>query len=533
MNAMKTSRFLRPALAAITALAPALLCAQTATLSSVDRIIGEQQSGGPGLGYVVDVGNATGGISGANGSRTDTNVVLGFTLPTLPEGETVKTAVVSFEISEAYDQVFVGLPNLHAYLLNTANPDGSGTTYFYHGLENDTEDTRFVGATRVDLGGVNQVTFEDDAEDRSFVLSGDALALLQSFYGGDHIPDQAEAFFRFNLDVNPEETSFVRYVIDSASDESSVEINASVITYVDAVAGASGNTGITGEPLSDITWVGPDASSTNNTQWNERTGLGTDGTIFQALPNGDPSGIPELTTKISGLADGTYDVWVFFHDNVGDTSSPYQNWVVSAGLTSGSLTTYWGPGQPQLHMDNPPNGGVDVTTDGVSNAADLLFVGTAPVIAEETGTSERNLFGVNLGPATVTGGSDIEVFIGMNIDGKPDTSRAWYDGVGYAPAAASAGPSLAITSFIVVGGGVWEASLSGDPATTFEFRSSTTLDFTPGTLVENLTKGDPGDPGTIGGPNNSQVTTDGSGNATVRMPLSGNPKDFVRAQTAP
>ena len=38
---------------------------------------------------------------------------------------------------------------------------------------------------------------------------------------------------------------------------------------------------------------------------------------------------------------------------------------------------------------------------------------------------------------------------------------------------------------------------------------------------------------TIGGAGNSVVTTDGSGNATVQVTLTGNPKDFVRAQTAP
>jgi hypothetical protein len=46
----------------------------------------------------------------------------------------------------------------------------------------------------------------------------------------------------------------------------------------------------------------------------------------------------------------------------------------------------------------------------------------------------------------------------------------------------------------------------------------------------NLTQGDPGDPGTIGGINNSVVTTDGSGNATVRMTLTG-PRNYVRAQS--
>ena len=39
--------------------------------------------------------------------------------------------------------------------------------------------------------------------------------------------------------------------------------------------------------------------------------------------------------------------------------------------------------------------------------------------------------------------------------------------------------------------------------------------------------------GAIGGTNNRVVTTDASGNATIRMTLTGNPSDFVRAESAP
>ncbi len=88
----------------------------------------------------------------------------------------------------------------------------------------------------------------------------------------------------------------------------------------------------------------------------------------------------------------------------------------------------------------------------------------------------------------------------------------------------------AITSFTPVGGNIWEADLRADRDTSFEFRSSATLDFTPGTLVENLTQGQPGtDPGIIGGTNHNRITTGPNGNAKVRMPLAGNPQDFVRA----
>jgi hypothetical protein len=96
-----------------------------------------------------------------------------------------------------------------------------------------------------------------------------------------------------------------------------------------------------------------------------------------------------------------------------------------------------------------------------------------------------------------------------------------------------AGPAPRITSFVGLGGGLWELTLEGAPDTEYEFRSSTTLEFAPGTLVENLTQGDPGDPGSIGGTNNSGVTTNGSGLAVVRLVLTGSPADFVRASTTP
>ena len=41
------------------------------------------------------------------------------------------------------------------------------------------------------------------------------------------------------------------------------------------------------------------------------------------------------------------------------------------------------------------------------------------------------------------------------------------------------------------------------------------------------------DPGTIGGPHTSVVTTNGNGDAIIRLTLSGNPADFVRAQSLP
>jgi len=79
---------------------------------------------------------------------------------------------------------------------------------------------------------------------------------------------------------------------------------------------------------------------------------------------------------------------------------------------------------------------------------------------------------------------------------------------------------------------VWELTLQGDATTKYEFRSSTTLKFTPGTLL-GLTQANPGsDPGTVDGSGNF-VTTDDSGAAKVRLTLTGPTRDFVRTQTIP
>ena len=194
---------------------------------------------------------------------------------------------------------------------------------------------------------------------------------------------------------------------------------AGAITYIDAIEGGAGNTFKTGGTSSDTSWVGPDASSVNNTQWNKRgaTSEGNGNTIFQGFINTNT--LPELTTRITGLADGTYAIWAFYWDQVVDDT---QNWVISAGLTSGSLTTYSSSGEPAV---------AGTTKSGVSNAATLTFSNTVKVQAGlSSGIYLRNLFGINLGEVEVSGGSPVQVYLDNNLTGGSN-NRAWYDGVGY------------------------------------------------------------------------------------------------------
>ena len=149
----------------------------------------------------------------------------------------------------------------------------------------------------------------------------------------------------------------------------------------------------------------------NSTQWDARTGANQ----RQALPSiacssatdtGNPSTIPQLTTRSSGLADGTYTIWVFFWDQVGDQIGAPRTGCISAGLTSGSLTTYRAPNQP-INVDDH-----DLATPVLGQAAPerlppstsrahLDYV-RSPALSKAL-ELERRLFGVNLGPVTAVG----------------------------------------------------------------------------------------------------------------------------------
>ena len=192
--------------------------------TSKDHITGERQSSGQALGYYPDSGVSVIGNSNSMGSRSDRNVVMGYSLPTLPAGKTVTSATFRFEITGAGDGQNVN-PSLDVYLLNTANPDTSGTSFYYHGNTANTASAKVVGSKYVDVG-TSTVLYADDQYDVEFTLTGEALALLQSFYGGDNVPEQPEAFFRFSMNKDPViGSAFVRYYIDTANDESSLAIH--------------------------------------------------------------------------------------------------------------------------------------------------------------------------------------------------------------------------------------------------------------------------------------------------------------------
>ena len=170
-----------------------------------------------------------------------------------------------------------------------------------------------------------------------------------------------------------------------------ISTHAATITYVDAAGGASGNT-VNSSSGSATDWFSTDNSG--NT-WEQR-GFANGVTVFESREAADP----EIKTQITGLSDGTYDVWAFFWDNG-------TGWSIYSGFESGSLTKY--------------------ETGDATAVSSLDF--TTSVLASE---SNRTMYGVNLGQSTVSGGSAIEVFIDdLDGGGSGGPDRTWYDGVGY------------------------------------------------------------------------------------------------------
>jgi hypothetical protein len=206
----------------------------------------------------------------------------------------------------------------------------------------------------------------------------------------------------------------------------------------------------------------------------------------------------------------------------------FKNGAVGGGTTGTMILTLSGPG-------------ISASTDYVLSFWTQYQAQARPTVFTPTSGSTGTALGpISTTNAAATGLADPNHFISgtFTSDGSgvltiaitATDNRPAINGVRIETVASEADPR--ITSITSVGGGVWELALKGDASTTYEFRSSTTLEFAPGTQVVSLMAGVPA-VGAISGTNNEIVTTDGSGDATVRMTLTGNPADFVRAQSVP
>ncbi len=401
-----------------------------------------------------DAGFAGGSAATASPTTTDADgdaIAANFGSVTLADGQFVRlNGTVTFNAPLSGDSFRIGL-------FDGDNPvvagDGNGYVGIWAGAPatiaasiaagNGTGSNPFANAASTNLGpmpaaGVVVPSNTPVAFTLMIARNGNQIDLSANFSGGGSYTSSQNLInlaltnytfdsvaFLMNTNLNASQASFsnIRIIRGPVPVEifpaPQTPTTNSPIVYIDAVEGSSGNTYKTGGTLADTSWVGPDAATVNNTQWNKRgaTSESNGNTVFQGILNANT--LPELTTQITGLTNGTYAIWAFYWDQVVDDA---QNWTLSAGLTSGSLTVYSSPGEPAV-------GGA--TSAGVTNAASLTFSNSVVVQAGWNGSVFlRNLFGINLGQVTVTNGSPVKVYLDHSNTGGAGL-RAWYDGVGY------------------------------------------------------------------------------------------------------
>lgn len=193
------------------------------------------------------------------------------------------------------------------------------------------------------------------------------------------------------------------------------------IIYVDAQEGSGGNTFATGGTLDSTAWIDTtsNTSGTNNDDWMKRFGGSpgwsqhNGGDVIQGLVSSVPN-LGEITTQVPGLDAGTYDVWAFFWEQ---TVSGSQNWLIDAGLTSGSLSAYSSAAGPVAGTDSTTPVGAGSLT--FSNAPSTTGAG-----------GNQTMYGVNLGQATISEGDSLNVYVDK-LTGTGSGNRTIYDGIGY------------------------------------------------------------------------------------------------------
>ena len=169
------------------------------------------------------------------------------------------------------------------------------------------------------------------------------------------------------------------------------------VNYIDA--STNNTTNADGNALSP---TGPSAYPGGaDGKWHEYTGFGNGGSCFTA-GDGGTENAPALKTTITGLPDGTYDVFAYFW------SDPNADWGVRGGFTLSDMLNF--NKQSSQHADASQ------------------FFGTVEVVADEA-----ILYRAYIGRKVVSGGALVDVYIDdydSSFANKP--TRTTYDGVGVA-----------------------------------------------------------------------------------------------------
>ena len=195
------------------------------------------------------------------------------------------------------------------------------------------------------------------------------------------------------------------------------------ITYVDATAGAGGNTTLTGggqwDPLASQSFVNDDGV------WESRA-FGNGGSIDQNAASGGVDNAHRLLSTIGGLTSGSdYHVYVYFWSDV-------SSWRVNAGHEDlPELPQFSAVGS---HGD-PATANTTRLGPGTSdNLAAPLFstAGDHFTTSVMIGEGNRRLYEGYLGTGTAGTGGTIQVWIDDDPPVMADSNqRTWYEGVGY------------------------------------------------------------------------------------------------------
>jgi len=170
------------------------------------------------------------------------------------------------------------------------------------------------------------------------------------------------------------------------------------VTYIDA-----DEINTTESDDSPFTPTGPSGSpGAVDSQWHEYTGYGNAGSCYTAGDSGTEDA-PTIKTTITGLADGTYDVFAYFW------CDPDEDWGVRGGFTSSDMLCF-SKQSSQFAEASQFSGSVTVLGNGVE------------------------LYRVYIGRKKISGGASVDVYIddydGSYNSNPPDHTT--YDGVGVA-----------------------------------------------------------------------------------------------------
>jgi hypothetical protein len=169
------------------------------------------------------------------------------------------------------------------------------------------------------------------------------------------------------------------------------------VSFVDA--GLSNTTKSDGSPF---TPTGPSGSpGAADNQWHQYSRFGNSGSCFAAGESGTENA-PALKTTITGLADGTYDVFAYFW------CDPAEDWGVRGGFTTSDMLNF--------------------NKQSSQHAEASQFIGSVDVV-----NSEAILYRVYIGRKNISGGASIDVYIDdYDSSFVNEPSRTTYDGIGVA-----------------------------------------------------------------------------------------------------